>query len=306
MNTCDLEDGRRPPEATLRWVRGAVGPGSTIASVRLMKVSSTTVHAVDVLGRTGLRHELVLRRFHDGERLRTDPWYAPANEARVLELLGDSEVPAPRLIAADTDPRVCDFPALLTTRIPGQPIDSPHDMESFLTQLARTLTVIHAVDAAREPALGLYGAYYDPAVDGERRPPSWSRHPGMWDRVFEVLAAPGPASDAGFIHRDYHPGQTLWVDGMLTGVVDWTTGCYGPRGVDLGWMGMNLSDHGLDVAESFLAIHRKVAGRDLHHPYWDLVNAADLILDLPEPQSLEGRLSHARFEDWVARALAEL
>ena len=52
-----------PSEATMGWLRGMVGEGSAIESVTLMSVSSTVLHAVDVLDELGERHALVLRRF---------------------------------------------------------------------------------------------------------------------------------------------------------------------------------------------------------------------------------------------------
>jgi hypothetical protein len=46
--------------------------------VWLLSVSSTTQHALDVTGRSGQHHRLVLRRFHRHQRLAADPWYTPA------------------------------------------------------------------------------------------------------------------------------------------------------------------------------------------------------------------------------------
>src|SRR5262245_36305368 len=85
-----------PPEATLAWTRDALGPDSTIVAVRLMGISSTTMHAVDVLDGAGGGRALALRRFHDAGRLAADPWYSPGNEAAVLGLLDGTGVPAPR------------------------------------------------------------------------------------------------------------------------------------------------------------------------------------------------------------------
>jgi aminoglycoside phosphotransferase (APT) family kinase protein len=300
-------DGVPPPsEATLQWAREMVGPGSLLASVRLMSVHSTTLHAVDVMGATGLVHQLTLRRFHRTDRLRNDPWYLPSNEATVLGLLGSTHVPAPRLVAADTGPTMCDVPTLLTTRIPGIP--PPVSKEpAVLTGLAETLAVIHSVDLPVVKALPPYRPYYDPHLDGHRRPPAWSRHSRLWERVFGVLASGPPVAPMGFIHRDYHPGQTLWDDDRLVGVVDWTTGCLGPRGIDLARMRLNLAGrYGAEVADQFLVHYRAAGGLDAHHPYWDLLDAADGILNLPEPTTLPTRMEYVRFEEWVERTVAYL
>lgn len=297
-----------PPSAeTLQWAREAVGTGSVIASVRPMGVSSTAMHAVDIMGPTGVVHQLTLRCYHNAERLRSDPWYLPANEATVLGLLGSTEVPAPRLIAADTTPTTCEMPTLLTTRVPGQPPVHTAAEPAHLRKLAEALATIHEVDLPVVRALPPYRPYYDPQLDGFRQPPRWSRQPALWQRVFAILRAGPPNGPVGFIHRDYHPGQTLWADDWLVGIVDWTTGCQGPRSIDLARMRLNLAGrYGVETAENFLGLYRTAAGVDPYHPYWDLLDAADALVDWPEPTTMEKLAEFGRFEQWVSQAAAQL
>jgi aminoglycoside phosphotransferase (APT) family kinase protein len=290
-----------PPDTVLAWVRDVVG--GRITSIRSMGAGATTLHAIDA-GTDPMRR-LVVRRFHDTARLRTDPWYAPANEAAVLEILDDTEVPAPRLLAADPYGRLCDVPALLVTRVPGRPPARPWDMDAYLTRIAQALARVHEVPP--EADLRAYAPYHDPAVHGERRPPAWSGSPELWQRVFEVISGPPPETPAGFIHRDFHPGQILWSGDRLTGIVDWITACRGPYGVDLARMRINLAiEYGVEVAERFRAVYLGIAGQDGHHPYWDLLDAADMILDMPVPQTQAVADGYSRFEHWTAIALASV
>src|SRR3569833_2692875 len=289
-----------PPETVLGWVRDVVG--GRISSIRSIGVGSTTLHAIDA-GDPPRR--LVVRRFHDAGRLRSDPWYVPANEAAVLVLFVVFVVPAPRLFAADPYGRICDVPALLTTRVPGRPAGRPWDMEGFLTTMAQALVRVHEVPL--DTALPPYAPYFDPSVRGERRPPEWSGSPELWERVFAALAEPAPEAPSGFIHRAFHPGQTVWSGDRLTGIVDWITGSNGPYGIDLARMRLNLAaDFGVEDAARFQVVYRMVAGRDPRHPYWDLTDAADAILDLPAPRTQEVADRYGRFEHWVAIALSEL
>ena len=116
-----------------------------------------------------------------------------------------------------------------------------------------------------------------------------------------------PETPTGFIHRDFHPGQTVWSGDRLTGIVDWLTGSRGPYAVDVARMRLNLAmDYGVDVSRRFQMIYRGVAGRDLRHPYWDLLDAADFLLDMPPPRTQEIADRYGRFEHWVAIALSEL
>jgi hypothetical protein len=81
-------------------------------------------------------------------------------------------------------------------------------------------------------------------------------------------------------------------------VVDWIGGSWGPPGVDLGHMRVNLAaDLGLEVADRFLAAHQALTGLD-HHPFWDVASAVDVAPETP--------VAWRGVEDLVAAALARL
>ncbi|WP_152529355.1 phosphotransferase family protein [Nocardiopsis chromatogenes] len=276
-----------------------------------VSVSSTTLDAVDLVDGHGARHAWMLRRFHDRARLADDPWYRPESEGAALRLLEGTGVRAPVLHAADPDGARLGVPALLTDRIPGHGDWDELDPATMVEDLARELDAIHSVGGGTGHGSGLallpeYRPYYDPAVDGPRTPPPWG-DTRLWERVFTVLDGPAPDAPYAFIHRDYHPDQALWVDGRLSGIVDWTTACRGPQAVDLARMRLNLvQEVGPETERAFLAAHRRITGTDAHHPYWDLVDGADFLLGADPPEGGEDRQAWSAFESWTARALAEL
>ena len=137
-----------------------------------------------------------------------------------------------------------------------------------LGPLVAALAEIHAVDPAGIPP---YRRYYEP----ERLAvPSWAADRGVWERAIALAHEPPPVLPERFIHRDFHPGNTLWEGAELTGVVDWTTGSRGPGAVDLGHLRWNLVvDYGQRVADALLP-HPE------HHPYYDVVTALDVLPDL--------------------------
>ena len=76
----------------------------------------------------------------------------------------------------------------------------------------------------------------------------WSRRPRLWERALELARADPPPGPRCFIHRGYHPENTLCSRGRLTGVVDWTSAAWGPAAVDTAHMRWNLAlTYGLDV-----------------------------------------------------------
>ena len=302
---------RRPPAAALGWAAAAFGPGSRVVSVRPLSSAWLANHVVEVADAAGAVHPVVLRRWARPGWDEDDPDFTAAREAAILDLLAPTPVPAPALLAADPGATVCDVPALLLALLPGGPPDLRGDPGRLVEGLAAALPPIHAVAVPRAEArhAGPPGSatgpgprvvpdhhrFYDPA---RLDPPAWSARPGLWRRAFEVAAGPPPDDHACFIHRDYHPANTLWTGGRLTGVVDWIGGSWGSPSVDLGHMRVNLAaDLGLEVADRFLAAHRALTGFD-HHPWWDVASAVDVT---PEaPGSWNG------LEDLIAAALARL
>jgi len=280
-----------------------VGPAARVVRVDALPVSATAKHLVEVAFEDGTTQRLVLRRYHDAERLAHDPWYVPAHEALALRLLAESAVPAPRLYAADLEAAVCDVPALLESWIPGGEAWQPDDLDGYLARAAEVLVAIHAVSVPSDAELPRYAPYHE----RERvLSPPFSTRPGLWERVAAVLDAPRPAYRETFIHRDYHPGNVLWDGTQVTGVIDWATAAWGPPGIDLARMRLNLASRlGTNIADRFVVAYVTAGGDpSARDPFWDLLDAADVLPDLAAPITPGGG-DLARLEDYVEGVLDE-
>src|ERR671922_688486 len=100
----------------------------------------------------------------------------------------------------------------------------------------------------------------------------WSRRRRLRERAIEVASEP-PGGRRCLLHRDYHPENTPWSRGRLTGIVDWTSGSWGPAAVDTAHMRWNLAlSYGLDAPDEFLRRQRSLVavGRE-EQRYWDVV-----------------------------------
>jgi aminoglycoside phosphotransferase (APT) family kinase protein len=269
------------PPASLRWAQDAAG-ARVVAALPLDSQWLANHLLVLADGR-----ELVLRRWARPGWEVDDPDLNAAREALVLQRLADTAVPAPELVAADSQAQTCDVAALLITRVPGAAIVGRPPVGPLVAALAE----IHAVDPDGIPP---YRRYYAP----ERLAvPTWAADRDVWERAIALAHEAPPELPERFIHRDYHPGNTLWEGAELTGIVDWTTGSRGPGAVDLGHLRWNLVvDWGQRVADAVLP-HPE------HHPYYDVVTALDVV-DQLDPTTPHAEL--LRLEDHVARALAEL
>lgn len=296
------------PIQAFAWIVSVLGTGARVEVRGTLGARSTIMHAVDVIDHAGNVLELAIRRFHDAARLKDDNGYRPSHEALVLEFLASTAVSAPELIAIDATGEHCDVPALLTTRLKGTTVLPPGMPQNFIAELIDALVKIHDLKWSLSIALPAYSSYVDQNEGrNERRPPRWSIYPSLWERVFEIVDSPPPTTFTGFIHRDYHPAQTLFDGSRLTGICDWLTACKGPYGIDLARMRINLAEGwSLELADEFRRTYQSAAGEDRVHPYWDLLDSADVLLGLPDRGPDQVLPGHRRFEQWVERAVAEL
>jgi aminoglycoside phosphotransferase (APT) family kinase protein len=294
---------RRPPAEALDWVAVSVGAGAKLVSVRRLTEGHWHAnHVVTVRDASGSDHELVLRRWARPGWKSEDPDFTPEREVTVLELLGKSSVPTPRVVNVDPAGTICDVPALLTDMLPGHPPGHPEDLGSFLEQLAEALPGIHVSDGEARRRLPSYERYYDDLESVA--PPAWTSEPELWEEALAVAAKPRVAGRECLIHRDYHPGNTLWRDGRLTGVVDWTQGSWGPAAVDTAHMRWNLAvAYGADAADRFLEYYRELTsdpGDDQR--YWDIVTVLDVLPDI-DPDDLPLAWDLGRLEQYLEAVL---
>ena len=128
----------------------------------------------------------------------------------------------------------------------------------------------------------------------------------MWERAVRQTEADRPSADPVVIHRDFHPGNILWVDHRLSAVVDWVDACLGPAAFDLAHLRVNLAvlqgigaedvvgdgDSAWDIEAAFGFLDwASEAAVDAWPGPWPRVAATD---------------ARRRLEAFIARALANL
>ena len=259
------------PGRALRWAAAAVGDGARVrATEPLVGGSSSAVHGLSIEDTSDRMHELVLRRFVREDWLAEEPDVAE-REAAALRLVAAGPLPAPRLVAVDADGSAVGVPAVLMTRLPGRIEWEPRDVDGFLRALAELLPAVHATPFGAEVPLPEYRPY----PLRIRRPPTWASRPRVWLAAIEALDAGMPVEERSFVHRDYHPGNVLWREGRVSGLVDWVNASIGSPWVDVGHCRVNLaSELGRPAVDRFLDYYRVASGRaGDYHPYWDIAAA---------------------------------
>ena len=296
---------RFPDDRTLDWAARAVGPGARVMGGRRLTGGITSsMHRLAVETRTGTRIQVVLRRWTPGEwGASGDAPHLAERESQVLRGLEATDIPAPRVLAADVTSDATGVPALLMTRVPGGVDLAPSDPGAWLRQIAAMAARIHAADVDVEPR------EWKPR---EVPVPAWTSRPAAWEAAADLIRGPAPAQEDRFAHGDYHHFNLLWQRGRLTGVVDWVNACRGPADLDVGHCRLNLAVlYSPEVAADFLDAYEADAGRRVD-PYWDIRGAtapafsdwaAFIPIQVGDRAPFDRAGIHRRIDDHLAAAL---
>jgi aminoglycoside phosphotransferase (APT) family kinase protein len=267
--------------AVVTWLRVAlgardvepVGPvaGSTTASGHAFRVRG-------VRGARGVESAIpVLVKVYDHDVPGVDGSHFVFAEGRGLTAAEQAGIPAPRLVAIDTDGSRAGRPAVAMTVLRGEVRPRPTTtVEDWVWGLASEL--VRIANAPR-PAieLPLAESWREPASADD--PPGWITDPAVWRAAVERVDSGLVGSTDGFIHRDYHPLNVLWHDDEVTGVVDWVNACEGPIEFDLSRCRVNVAlAAGPEAADAFLTACGDL-GRDYDRA-WDLETVFSLLGDV--------------------------
>ena len=247
---------RAPASSALAALCAAIQPGGRVGAVRRLRGGiSSGMHAVELIGPSGERRHVVVRRYGAGT-LREDS-RTPEREWAALVALGRVGVPAPRPIWLDRDGAVFGCPTMAISRLPGRGLLAPRDVVGWVRQLAEALARVHRApfDAAE---LGLFldqRAELAHLLERDAPPPGLARQPDgptVWSTLRRWWPHVDPAAPS-LVHGDYWPGNTLWRYGRLTGIIDWEQTRRGNPNQDVGYCRLDLAFlHGPEASDGFL------------------------------------------------------
>ena len=184
-----------------------------------------------------------------------------------LHLAAAAPVPTPAPVAYDPDGSWFGRPALVMAHLPGGVVYPPaiEPLAATLAALHRTVVPDPVPQTLLRPGLWTYWEQTEPVPDG----------------VLEAIATlPSVQTEqVVFSHCDFHPGNVLVDDGVVTGVVDWNGARLGPRGFDVALTRCDLAiEPGGDAPARFLAAYEEASGvRVAHLAAWDALAGARAI-----------------------------
>jgi aminoglycoside phosphotransferase (APT) family kinase protein len=205
---------------------------------------------------------LLVRRA--GSQVQTDP----RSELSVLDGLAEKGVRAPRVWGHDPDGHLLGDPAVLLERLPGSAdaaayLRAEHEVGRARTlDLARAAAELHAVEPAtdgleaEEPQLAVWHRQFLAARLEPLPALGW-----VFDWLANHLVAPARPV---VVHGDFRPGNVLYSENRITGVLDWEMTHLGHPAEDLAWAYRALwSPERFVPLEEFVATYAAAGGADI-------------------------------------------
>ncbi len=266
-----------PPAATMAWLVEQLDAVAVVGVSEMPGGSTAAMHRVTLVDAGDRRREVVLRRYVLPEILAGSPDVASV-EGRALQLAERLAMPTPVLLALDATAERTDAPTLVTTLLDGRPVWETRWASRWVSQAVDAMIALHDVDASSAdlPPLTTYAQKcYDP--------PLWTSDPGLWERAVELFGRPVPSADVGFVHRDFNPGNVLWVRDRLSGLVDWQWACVGPRSIDPAHCRLNLFQYNPSMADEVRSVWEQRSGL-MFDPWADLASIIGTLDQIRRPR----------------------
>jgi aminoglycoside phosphotransferase (APT) family kinase protein len=298
------DDASTEPSARgLAKLAAALGVGVTITGTeKLLGGLATTVHAVN-FSVSGRQRRVVIKRFPPASA-------PPENEWNALEFAARFSLPSPAPLLFDTGGWF-GVPCIATEFLHGAPDLRPDVPSVWVAELARALATIH-----KTPITGVAGWLHRPAIWQRWDPdtlPAAQRSAAIADAIEALRDREWKTT---FCHGDFHPGNVLFDNKAVTGVVDWASARAAPALSDVGRARAALSIcPGDRLPDDFATTYEILSGTSLDGlAYWDVLSGsitatnAHRLTQLYQSFgiSLTAEEIHKRATEFVDRALQHL
>ena len=235
---------------------------------------SAQMQAMTAAGPNGQHYQAVVRWYEGASR---SDGAALGRQFRLLQALHAAGLAVPPPLHFDDSRQILPFPYLAMAFMPGAICFKPANLAGHMQQLATQLVRIHRLDTAP--------LQFVPRADscGElSRPLPPATPPFDAASLKQQLQAvsPNPALNRPVLqHGDFWPGNSLWVDGRLSAIVDWEDAHLGEPLQDLAQSRAEISwIFGPAALLEFTRTYQAQQPLDYRAlPYWDLCAALRML-----------------------------
>ena len=252
-------------------VIGQIQPAACVSRFwRLGGGMSAEMVAIEFTARDGETGRYVIR-WYDPQRFDENP---PSlnQEYQLLQLLAAYHIAAPRAYLFDASLQHFPQPYLLIEFVPGEMFFKPAEPASHVAQLAHMLAAIHAINGPQRMLAFLPHMAGCAELQRERRQPLAGLDDSHIRAALSQHLWPNSRNHPTLLHGDFWPGNTLWLDGQLTAVIDWEDAHVGEPLSDFAKSRMEIAIiFGLEAMDHFSAQYLARHPLDLDPlPYYDL------------------------------------
>lgn len=272
---------------------------------------TNSVHILRCASLSGGEVRLAVKRMSDDP----DPERAAA-DFHGLRIARKHGIPAPEPLYLDRTGDLLGLPGIVTGFIEGEQVSRPEDVRAWAVDIARMLLRVHDARPSAEDRSQIYdgremGLYFL----GGHWPETMAGHPltaPIFEAVLELRTSLRHVRPV-FLHMDYWPGNILWSQGRISGLVDWDASSYGDPALDVGYFRMNMYLRGIkEAAGIFLDYYESESGPVENLGFWELACAARplpaparWLLEFYETQDVSAIVSRAEadFREFVESAM---
>jgi aminoglycoside phosphotransferase (APT) family kinase protein len=273
------------PDRVRRWCAEVLGQ-DVLAAERITGGITDAIWRITVASGAA-----ILRWLDTGHPHAADGRGWVVREALGCRLTREAAVPTPVLIASDTDGEATGGWANLTSWLPGR-VRLDRLGPAAIDALADLAVAVHAIEVRDDERPPLFTPWTPSVLEV----PAWAGRPGLWAEAIERCRGPLPSTRQHLIHRDFHPGNTLWDGDAVTGLIDWAETSWGPSDLDVAHACSNFAMlHAVEDAEAFARAYVDRGGQLDPDPearrYWTCL---DVLGFLPDPGPVVQALTRQR------------
>jgi len=238
-------------DTVLKAVLAAHLPGAKLLQTsRLSGGVSADVYRLELEGEDGANRSVVVRVHgpnHNG--------HVAALEFEILRAVTGLGICAPRALALDESLRHIPHPFLILDHIVGETVFPKNASDNKITKMAEMLAEIHALPI---PGLLALPMRNDPIPEIFDYLPQGSEFEALRQRLSKMENTAYEGSVA-LLHGDFWPGNLLWKQQHLVGILDWEDAAFGDPLSDVACTALELTYvAGVKGAERFVRAYRRL------------------------------------------------
>lgn len=262
---------------TLEQIVQRIDAGNTLVHAGTLRGGASAEVILLEVRYTGGETRKYLLRVHSAIDRNRNPDVA-RDEFALLKALHDDGLPVAHPVYLDESCEVYPIPYLVVAYLDGATEFSPRNLPDFLRQSAGLLAKIHQAKQSL-PALDFLSdraKHVQWWLDFQPKQLDEQLDEGRLRTVLETFFPLKQANESTLLHSDFWPGNLIWRDGQLVGVIDWEDAEIGDPLSDLGIARLEmLWAFGREAMRDFTQAYQTLMPHlDYGNlPYWDLFSA---------------------------------